>query len=88
VLGELLGREDVLAVGLDVFRIAALLVEGIDDARSGDPAGFLAVLGVKQQPARKSSHGRSAAGRLHHRIGPHGHDAHGLLRFLVTRQRH
>lgn len=74
VRGELLGREDVLAIRFDIVRRPPLFVKGIDDqsALDFDRVGVLAV--VEHHPPAKTSRA-GMSGPLQHGFMPNSHDA-------------
>jgi hypothetical protein len=80
VLGELVGGEDVFAVGLGVGLRSPLFVEGVNRQRAGDLDRFLLVGFVEHQPGAKAAPGK-LAGHGQHRVGPNRHDAHRAPEF-------
>ncbi len=85
VPGELFGCENVLAVGLDVAGVAAILLESVHHTRPFHAHRLGAGGGVKQQAAGKAPR-RRAAGRLHNAVSPNGDHPAGHLRLLLAEQ--
>jgi hypothetical protein len=82
--GKLLLRDDVLSVGPGDVRIAAGLVEGVDDQYSVNLNGALLFSLVEHQPSAETSNRRRVAPRQH-RVGPHCDDLVGLAGLVVER---
>jgi len=82
VVCELLGREDVLPVGLAGVRPPVRVVEGVHDQLAGN-ADRLVLLVVKVQPAAEAPRGRLVR-LVVNGVRPEGDHLRGLLdRFLV-----
>jgi len=70
VFGELLGREDKLAVRHRIGGVALRFIEGIDDEVSARLDRLLAVLAVEHHPPAKAALGRLLA-LVHDGLAPH-----------------
>jgi len=89
VLGELVGGEDVFAVGLGVGLGPVLFVEGVYRQRAGDLDRFFLVGFVEHQPGAETAR-RKLPRRGKHRVAPDRDDAHRTSEFarLAHQPRH
>lgn len=85
VPSKLLRSEHVLAVGLDVVRVPAVLLKGVHHTRSLHTHRLSAGGGIEQQAASKSPRG-CAPRWLHDAVGPDGYDPAGELRLFPPEQ--
>jgi hypothetical protein len=63
MVGKLLGREDVLAIGPSAIGIAAGFVERIDDQRAFHFDGAFLLAFVEHQASAEAAHRRSVGSR-------------------------
>ena len=86
MLAELFGREDELLIGPGVAGIAAGFIERVNYQRAFHLDRCLALLPVEHQTSAETSPG-TAIRRIEHGVGPHRHQAVGLFRFVLGRER-
>jgi hypothetical protein len=85
VLGQLLGREDELPIGVILDRIG-FGIEGVHDQAALDLDGLPILLVVEQDPAAEAPHA-GQSGLVEHGVGPEVGDPVGSRRFLLADRR-
>lgn len=82
---QLFGGDDVLAIGADVARIAAIFQERIDHQVAFDPDGAVLAGAVEHQPSPEAPRGGPSGGVVD-AVRPNGGKARGGHRLLVEQR--